>query len=464
MLRLAADHTGTLWDALLPEEVRLLPEDLARADALLADPALLAPFEAHWRRHAPRGLVDGRPTIPMATYLRMMLLKVRGGWGYETLRQEVSDSLHLRRFCLIPLGARVPAESTVRKLTRRLGAEVVDELIRGVIRIAVRERRFRARAMRADSTVAAADIRYPTDAGLCADAVRAIARAARRVRSALPKVRVRVKDRSRAVQKRIRSLGRTLRRRTEEAKSSVRRLTEEAATHVRASVREARRLVERARRARHRAAGVSQQAAAKAIARLEQTIALAERITTQVRQRFAGEKIPDRLVSLADPDARPVRRGKLAQPTEFGYVAQIAEVSASTKRGAVALVLPPKVQAGSTHENTLLPETIAELTALGLAPREASFDAGFAPGPTTETMAPTGAELFISGRKDNPGSVRTRRRRARYRVGCEGRIAHLKREYSAGRARLRGIDGARIWESWAALAYDVDTTATLDTG
>ena len=63
--------------------------------------------------------------------------------------REVSDSLHLRRFCLIPLEEEVPDESTVRKLTRRLGAETVAELSRVVIGKAQRETRF-AGAGRAD--------------------------------------------------------------------------------------------------------------------------------------------------------------------------------------------------------------------------------------------------------------------------------------------------------------------------
>ena len=50
-----------------------------------------------------------------------MVVKQRTGWGYETLVREVSDSLHLRRFCLIGIDQRVPDESTVRKLARRLG-------------------------------------------------------------------------------------------------------------------------------------------------------------------------------------------------------------------------------------------------------------------------------------------------------------------------------------------------------
>ena len=75
------------------------------------------------------------------------------------MMREVSDSIHLRRFCLIALGERVPDESTVRKLTRRLGGEVVNELTRCVIAKAQRETRFRARAVRIDSTVVEADVR-----------------------------------------------------------------------------------------------------------------------------------------------------------------------------------------------------------------------------------------------------------------------------------------------------------------
>ena len=48
MLRLQPDHeTATLWDALLPAGVTVLPPDLAAIDGLLAKPALLAPFRAH---------------------------------------------------------------------------------------------------------------------------------------------------------------------------------------------------------------------------------------------------------------------------------------------------------------------------------------------------------------------------------------------------------------------------------
>jgi Transposase domain (DUF772) len=133
MLRLAGDQVESLLDELLPVEVRDLPAELAVLDRLLA------PIEKAWEC-AARG--RGRPTIPMASSVRLMVVKQRTGWGYRTLVGEVSDSLHLRRFCLLPLTARVPDESTVRKLVRRLGPETVNELTRVVIGKAQRRPAF----------------------------------------------------------------------------------------------------------------------------------------------------------------------------------------------------------------------------------------------------------------------------------------------------------------------------------
>jgi IS5 family transposase len=463
MLRLNSPSPDVLFDALLPEEARLLPGEPAKLDELLSDPKLLAAFTMRWRKAGADGQLTaidrGRPTIAMATYLRLMVLKHRTGFGYETLMKAVADSLHLRRFCQIPLTDSVPDESTIRKLTRRLGSELVDELTRSVIERAVTDKRFRPRALRVDSTVAAADIRYPTDSGLAADAVRVLARAARKVAAAVPKVSVHVRDRSRAVGRRMRTLTRTLRRRSGEAKTDVQRVTEQVAAQLEASVREPERLLAQAKRSRSRAEGVSAKTRAKRIAALAEIIARARRVIEQIAMRFAGQKIPNRLVSIFDPDARPIRRGKLDKPNEFGYLVQFAEVTANTQRGARGILLPPKLEAGSTPENTLLPATVAELGRLGIKVKEAAFDAGFLRDKTEQVLA--GVTAFIVGSSDNAGSRRTRRRLARYRVGSEGRIAHMKREYGAGRPRLKGKQGARIWESWSTLAYDLDTVAAM---
>ncbi|MEJ7786547.1 MAG: transposase [Solirubrobacteraceae bacterium] len=139
-----------LWDEVLPVQVRVLPADLAVIDQLLDDPVMLAPIARFWQADAAArgtlGVDRGRPTIAMQTYVRIMIVRQRTGWGYETAMREISDSLHLRRFCRIAIDARVPDESTVRKLTRRLGPEVVAEISRAVIGKAARETRFVASA------------------------------------------------------------------------------------------------------------------------------------------------------------------------------------------------------------------------------------------------------------------------------------------------------------------------------
>jgi transposase, IS5 family len=463
MLRLSGGQVESLWDEVLPVGVRELPADLAVLDVLLCDRVLLAPIVAYWECEAAAGRASvgyGRPTIAIETYVRLMVVKHRTGWGYETLVREVSDSLHLRRFCLIALGEDVPEESTVRKLTRRLGGAVIDEITRLVIEKAARETRFRARAVRIDSTVVEADVRYPTDSGLTLDGARVLVRESRRVTLKVGGGVGRVVDRTRALGRRLRLISRTLARRTGERKAEVLALTEQAGRLLSNSIGEARRVAVAARR---RARGRNARAKLAAIEQLEEMTDRAERAVTQIKLRLAGEPIPDRLVSMFDPDARPIRKGKLGKPNEFGYVAQICEVTEHTKRGARGFILPAATILGNPQENTLLPITTGELTRLGLRPREVALDGGFQTRATDEALEGlTPERVFIAGRQQ-PGSRRTQRRLARYRVGAEGRISHLKREYGLDRSRLKGEDGMRTWNAWAITTYNLDTLAIRTT-
>lgn len=460
MLTLLAEQPESLWDEALPVEVRELPADLAALDGLLADPGLLGAIVERFRREFRETgrfvLTDGRPTIAMETYIRLMVLKQRYRWGYRSLVAEVSDSIHLRRFCRISLSERVPDESTVRKLTRRIGPETVNELTRVLIVQATRSKRFRPRAVRIDSTVTEADVKYPTDSGLASDGVRALAREAKKLARLVKEHKRRVRDRSRSMGRTLRAVTRTVRRRSGEAKTEVLKLTAKTGELLEQSIAETRRLVVIARR---RARGRGAKVKLKAAAQLEQLADRCQKVAVQIKQRVAGEPIKDRLVSLADPDARPIRKGKLGKPNEFGYVSQICEVTENTRRGARGLILPPATAIGNAGEDTLLPNTVAELTRLGISPREVALDGGFNVGPTRQALEDLEPDrVFISGRQQ-PGSRRTQRRMQRYRTGAEGRISHLKRSYGMDRSRLKGDEGQQIWTGWAVLAYNADTLA-----
>ena len=292
VLTLLADQPECLWDDVLPVEVKELPDDLAGLDVLLSDHEVLWPIVERWRQEfAQTGravLTEGRPTIAMETYVRMMLLKQRYRWGYRTLVAEVSDSIHLRRFCRISLVDRVPDESTLRKLTRRIGAETVAELTRGLIVKATWEKRFRPRAVRIDSTVIEADVKYPTDAGLASSGVRVLAREGRKLAQLIGEKRLRVRDRSRSMGRKLRAISRTIRRRSGEAKEEVLKLTAETGKLLERSITEARRL---AILARAKARGRGAAAKLKAATALEEMADRCEKVAGQIKQRVAGEPI-----------------------------------------------------------------------------------------------------------------------------------------------------------------------------
>ena len=79
MLTREAPQVESLWDEVLPVEVRELPQDLVRMDELLGDRELLRPIERHWRREAEASgssaADHGRPSIAMETYVRLMVVK-----------------------------------------------------------------------------------------------------------------------------------------------------------------------------------------------------------------------------------------------------------------------------------------------------------------------------------------------------------------------------------------------------
>src|SRR6266536_2674686 len=175
VLRTVGDQPS-LWESLLPDEVRRLPEELARVDALLDDPVFFAPFVPFFD---PR---IGRPSTPMEVYLRLMFLKFRYRLGFESLCREVTDSITWRRFCRIPLDGAVPHPTTSKKLTTRCGSAAVEGLNEALLAKAAQAKLLRTTRLRADTTVLPANVSYPTDSGLLAKAVRRIAAAGRAAR------------------------------------------------------------------------------------------------------------------------------------------------------------------------------------------------------------------------------------------------------------------------------------------
>jgi transposase, IS5 family len=185
-----------LWDALLPEEAKRLPAELAKIDPYLDDDRFLAP----WRPLFGRRL--GRPSVPVDTLLGLLYLKHRYGLGDERRCREVADSLSWRRCCRIGLDRPVPHPTTLVKLVGRAGPEVIGQLNTALVARLAADRVLRARKLRADTTVVEADIDDPTDADLLEQAVRKLGWAgpAQQGPGAAPRTRFRGRAAGRRIQ------------------------------------------------------------------------------------------------------------------------------------------------------------------------------------------------------------------------------------------------------------------------
>jgi IS5 family transposase len=433
----------SLWESVLPAELRELPPELAKIDAILDDERFLAPF----RRRLTSRL--GRPTIPIETYLRLMYLKHRYGLGYETLCKEVADSFTWRRFCRIGIEGRVPDPTTLMKLTKRLGPELVEELNAELLLLAVERKVLRSRRLRVDTTLVEADIRSPTDSGLCAHAVSRLTRLAKRIQAAGLAPRARVRDRRRSVGKRVRAIS-AARARGRQALAAIDRLTAEIGERAKQTVREARALATQARQAKR-----GREAAL--VDRLERELEAAEQVLAQTDLRLAGQRtIPDRRISLVDPDARPVRMGRPHRPTEFGYKARIAD----TAEGFVICDVPER---GAPIDGSLLDGAITKAKQARMQVRSVYADRGF--GTSTADRALTRHRIRdpVIPRQRRPAAIEHTRgwkRRYRFRNGLEGRISQLKRK-GLRRTRLRSLAGAQTWVAGIALAHNLQRVALL---
>jgi IS5 family transposase len=448
----------TLWDAILPEAALRLPPRLAAVDGLLDDPRFFEPFVPFFSAR------EGRPSIPMETYLRMMFLRFRYGLGFETLCAEVADSIAWRRFCRIPLDSPVPHPTTLLKITSRCGPTAVDALNEALLAKAAEAKLVRVDRVRADTTVVPANVAYPTDSGLLAKGVAALVWVVTVLKVAGLAKRTRFRDRRRSVRRRAHDVAVWLRRRNDDARAEVLAITGQLADLAEATVVDARAVAVNARRTLARRGVPGDGRTRAALGELDRLSGLVEAVIGQTRTRLAGGT-PDgatRVVSLHDPDARPIAKGRLGRPVEFGYKAQVAD-------NADGLVLDHTVVIGNPPDAPMLAPAVARIKArFGRAPRAVTADRGYGEAAVDTALVELGVKTVAIPRRGKPGVERTKLQRSsrfvklvKWRTGSEARISCLKRDYLWNRTLFDNHTGARTWCGWGVLAHNTVHVAAL---
>ena len=282
---------------------------------------------------------------------------------------------------------------------------------------------LRTNRVRVDTRVVPSNVTYPTDSGLLAKAIRRIAATRRRIQAAGGATRTTVRDRSRSAGKRAHVIGAKLRIRSaagkDEALAAVCRVTGELADLAETAAKDADRVLVNAKRALRRARtkakqqqanGSSEGAAAagrrrgrlaRAVDDLTDLVAATRQIAAQTRQRLAGvtPNGATRRVSLHDPDARPIAKGRLGKPVEFGHKAQLAD-------NEDGVVLDFTVEQGNPADAPQLSPAVERITRrTGRPPRAVTADRGYGEQ-KVDTLHGVGVRTVVIPRKGRPGKAR----------------------------------------------------------
>jgi IS5 family transposase len=200
---------------------------------------------------------------------------------------------------------------------------------------------------------------------------------------------------------------------------------------------------------------------------LEVTAARVEQIATQTCQRIGGTT-PDgatRLVSLHDPDARPIRKGRLGKPVEFGYKAQVVD-------NEDGVVVDHNVEIGNPPDGPMLVPAIERVAArANKVPKAVTADRGYGDAVVRDAVVALGVTTVVLPTRGKPNASQRAleqkpafQRLVKWRTGSEGRISCLKRDFGWNRTQIDGLAGARIWCGQGVFNHNlVKIAALIDT-
>ena len=162
-----------------------------------------------------------------------------------------------------------------------------------------------------------------------------------------------------------------------------------------------------------------------------------------------------RLVSLHDPDARPIKKGRIGKPVEFGYLAQVLD-------NEDGVVVDHGVRIGNPPDGPLLVPAIGRVKALtGRAPRAVTADRGYGEAKVDTDLSSLGVRFVAIVRKGRQSAARQAaerrprfRKLVKWRTGSEGRISALKRSWGWSRSLMDGLGGTEVWCGYGVFAHN----------
>jgi len=456
MIDLRRPRQRSFGEGLIEEETASLWEPWMRqADLVLEDEKLVsAVYEALVKRR-PKSRTRGRRGVAAEIVLRMLLLKHIRNWSFAELEREVRPNLLYREFTRIGSG-KVPDAKTLGRQAQALGPQVVEQMHRRVVQLAVENKVVRGRKMRVDTTVVETNIHYPTDSSLLGDGDRVLTRLMKKVTAIAGAAGTKLRDSMRSVQRRVAEIARASRAKGETGQAKLNLLYPKLLEITGRVMGQARRFSVEIGSGVKRSGDVLQQARLQGLkAQIDDMVETVKKVVHQTKARvFGGDThVAGKILSIFEPSTEVIRKGKASKPTEFGKVVKVQEAENQ-------IVIDFEVYDQKPSDSDLLiPAIQAHEKLMGRVPDLAAADAGFFSAKNEAEAQKMGVKRVSVPNRSTKSPARRQHQKQRWfkkaqkwRTGCEGRISVLKRRHGVRRSLYKKAAGTKRWVGLGVIA------------
>jgi IS5 family transposase len=372
----------------------------------------------------------GRNRTPVEQTLRFLVLKHQRDLDYRSLERTLQVNLEDRWFCKVS-GDKVPCFKTLQNQISQISEQSIKAINDRVIAEARKRKLTQGKKMRVDSTVTEANIHYPTDAGLIVDGIKKINRTLAKLKI-IPHGYRTFKRKIRQQINLIRTIGRKNKEVLEKAVKQIVKMGKSVAQKIRHFKRSS----------------------------ISRTRKVLEKIIKQTEMVLRGEKPKNRIVSIHDLEARPIIKGKVNKPCEFGQEVQIQEDEHFVTNWEIN---------NKPSDTEFLPKAIDKHQKLfGKPPKTVATDRGYWSPGNKQYAEMAGVKNVSIPKKGKLNKQEQEfqntiqfKQGQRFRAGGEAKISLLKRIYGLGRCKYQGKAGMARWVSGGILACNLMTMAKL---
>ena len=453
-----------MFESVFPLGQVVLDPVLQQIDELLDNtPEITEEIKSIFQKRWPNSKTSGRASQPVQVIIRMLVLKHLKNWRLRETIKEVDYNLEYRKFTKLYF-EKVPHYSVLSRYENLIPEEIIQRINQHIVKIAKDRGITKGNKLRVDTTVVEANIHYPTDSSLLHDGIRVINRVIKKAKEAGLVMGKLAQDTTRQAKRRLLEIVKYAHKRSEEnqnlIKKSYCRLISLTKRMAKNAIKVKNNIIKLTVKTIEEQALITH-----LIEQIDRFVPRIKKVIYQATQRVLKDSqvsSHEKILSLFQPLAYVIRKGKIRRPTEFGQVVKIQEADGK-------IITDFKVLSSNSGDRDLLIPSVEKHQELfNRLPRLVAADRGFFSEDIENQLTSIGVKRIGIPKIGKKSANRSKhekapwfRRSQRFRAGCEGNISVLKRAFGMDRCLNKREDGFGSWIGWRVIARNLKTIAQV---